>query len=66
MSTSRRFLIALAGTEDAGLPAQVAKVAGASGPDLEITLLHVAESAPRELAAHDPMFRPEGPRSNGE
>ena len=57
MSTSRRFLIALAGTEDAGLPEQVARVVGVDGPDLEVTLLHVAEAAPRELAAHDPMFR---------
>jgi nucleotide-binding universal stress UspA family protein len=57
MSTSRRFLIALAGTEDAGLPEQMARVVGTYGPDIEITLLHVAEAAPRELAAHDPMFR---------
>jgi nucleotide-binding universal stress UspA family protein len=57
MTTTRRFLVAIAGTEDVGLPDQVARVVGAGGHDLEITLIHVAETAPRELAAHDPMFR---------
>ena len=57
MSAPRRLLVAIAGTEDIGLPDQVAKVVGAGGPDLEITLLHVSESAPRELAAFDPGIR---------
>jgi nucleotide-binding universal stress UspA family protein len=57
VSETRRFLVALAGTEDPALPEQVAKVVGAGGPDVEITLLHVAEAGPRELAAHDPVVR---------
>ena len=46
MSAPRRFLVALAGTEDAALPERVAKVVGAGGPDLEMTLLHVRGSGP--------------------
>lgn len=57
MSEPRRLLVAIAGTEDIGLPDQVAKVVGAGGPDLEIVLLHVSEIAPRELAAFDPGVR---------
>jgi nucleotide-binding universal stress UspA family protein len=57
MSASRRFLVAFAGTEDADFPGQVANVVGPAGPDVEYTLLHVVEAAPRELAAHDPLFR---------
>jgi len=57
MSAPRRLLVAIAGTEDIGLPDQIATVVGAGGPDLEITLLHVSEIAPRELAAVDPGVR---------
>jgi nucleotide-binding universal stress UspA family protein len=57
MSAPRRFLVALAGTEDAVLPEHMAKVAGPGGSDVEITLLHVSESGPRELAAYDPVVR---------
>ncbi len=57
MSAPRRFLVALAGTEDAALPERVAKIVGAGGPDLEMTLLHVQEAGPRELAIQDPVVR---------
>lgn len=57
MSTPRRFLVALAGTEDAALPAQLARLLGSDGSADEITLLHVAEAGPRELAAYDPVVR---------
>ena len=57
MSAPRRLLVAIAGTEDIGLPDQVAAVVGAGGTDLEITLIHVAEAAPRELAAFEPGLR---------
>lgn len=57
MSGQRRFLVALAGTEDAALPELVAKVMGPVGPEDEITLLHVAESGPRELVAYHPAVR---------
>jgi nucleotide-binding universal stress UspA family protein len=57
MSTFRRFLVALAGIEDAALPGQIAGVVGAGGADVELTLFHVSEAAPRELAAYDPVVR---------
>ena len=57
MSSARRFLVALAGTEDAALPEQVARVVGAGGPEIEIMLLHVAETGPRELTTHHPAIR---------
>jgi nucleotide-binding universal stress UspA family protein len=64
MSETRRFLVALAGTEDPALPQAVASVVGAGGagaspggPALELTLLHVEESGPRELAAYQPSVR---------
>ena len=57
MSQTRRLLVALAGTEDETLPAQVAAVLGDAGPEVELTLLHVEETGPRELAADDPVVR---------
>jgi nucleotide-binding universal stress UspA family protein len=57
VSAPRRFLVALAGTEDAALPAHLAQVVGSGGSEHEITLLHVAEAGPRELAAYDPGVR---------
>jgi nucleotide-binding universal stress UspA family protein len=57
MSASRRFLVALAGTEDAALADQVAQVVGSGGPQVELTLLHVMETGPRDLTAHDPVVR---------
>jgi len=57
MSATRRFLVALAGTEDPALPEQVAQVAGTGGPAVEVTLLHVVETGPRELAAYQPAVR---------
>ena len=57
MSAARRFLVALAGTEDPALPERVAQVVGTGGPAVEMTLLHVAETGPRELATHDPAVR---------
>jgi nucleotide-binding universal stress UspA family protein len=57
VSARRRFLVALAGTEDAALPAHLAQVVGSGGSEDEITLLHVAEAGPRELAAYDPVVR---------
>lgn len=57
MSATRRFLVALAGTEDAALPEQVAQVVGTGGPAVEVTLLHVVETGPRELAAYQPAVR---------
>ncbi len=57
MSESRRFLVALAGTEDPALPQQVAKVVGPGASAVEVTLLHVEESGPRELAAYHPAVR---------
>ena len=83
MSETRRFLVALAGTEDPALSQAVASVVGAGaargagatrgigggegspgsteaslgGPALELTLLHVEESGPRELAAYQPAVR---------
>jgi nucleotide-binding universal stress UspA family protein len=57
MSGPRRFLVALAGTEDVTLADQVAQVIGAADADVEVTLLHVEDTGPRELAAHDPMIR---------
>jgi nucleotide-binding universal stress UspA family protein len=57
MNATRRFLVALAGTEDPALPEQVAQVAGTGGPAVEVTLLHVVETGPRELAAYQPAVR---------
>jgi nucleotide-binding universal stress UspA family protein len=57
MSAPRRLLVAIAGTEDLGMPEQVARVGGSGGPDLEITLLHVSEIAPRGLVTFDPGIR---------
>jgi nucleotide-binding universal stress UspA family protein len=57
MSETRRLLVALAGTEDAGLPEQVARVVGVATSDIEITLLHVADVGLRGLAADDPVVR---------
>ncbi|MGD0020234.1 MAG: universal stress protein [Candidatus Limnocylindrales bacterium] len=48
----RRVLVALAGTEDPALVAQVARVVGGRESAIELTLLHVEETGPRELAAH--------------
>ena len=57
MSAPRRFLVALAGTEDAALPGLVARVAGVGGEEVELILFHVVEGGPRELAAFDPGVR---------
>ena len=78
MSETRRFLVALAGTEDPALAELVARAVGAGGvaipgadgvaspggaaaipstPAVELTLLHVEESGPRELAAYQPAVR---------
>lgn len=57
MSERRRFLVALVGTEDASLAAQVTKVVGSGEPAPVMTLLHVEESGPRELAGPDPALR---------
>ena len=57
MSEPRRFLVALAGTEDPALPQQVARVVGPDGSSIELTLLHVEESGHRELAAYQPAVR---------
>jgi nucleotide-binding universal stress UspA family protein len=57
MSGRRRFLVALAGTEDAALPEQVAKVVGPGGPAVEVTLFHVEETGPRELATYHQAVR---------
>ena len=69
MSGTRRFLVALAGTEDPALSQAVASVVGAGaargaggaettpGSALALTLLHVEESGPRELAAYQPAVR---------
>ena len=57
MSGPRRFLVALAGAEDAALPQHVAQVLGPGGPGVEVTLFHVEESGPRELAAYHPAVR---------
>ena len=57
MSEPRRLLVALAGTEDGSLAAQVAQVVGSGEPALVMTLLHVAESGPKELVGPDPALR---------
>lgn len=57
MSEPRRFLVALAGTEDPALAELVARVVGADVSAVELTLLHVEESGPRELAAYQPAVR---------
>jgi nucleotide-binding universal stress UspA family protein len=60
MSGPRRFLVALAGTEDPALAGRVAEiVSGDGGPaaPMELTLLHVVETGPRELAAFGPAAR---------
>jgi nucleotide-binding universal stress UspA family protein len=56
MSEPRRFLVALEGTEDHSLPGRVAQVVGPGEPAV-VTLLHVVESGPRELAGPDPALR---------
>jgi nucleotide-binding universal stress UspA family protein len=48
----RRILLALAGTEDPALVTQVARVVDADRSPIELTLLHVEEAGPRELAVH--------------
>jgi hypothetical protein len=57
VSETRRFLVALAGTEDPALAELVARVVGSGGAAVELTLLHVEESGPRELAAYQPAVR---------
>jgi nucleotide-binding universal stress UspA family protein len=57
MSAPRQVLVALAGTEDSTFAQQVGAVVGTSDPGLHVTLLHVEETGPRELAAHDPLLR---------
>jgi len=57
MTAPRRVLVALAGTEDPALVAQVARTLGAGDSRIEITLLHVEETGPRELAAHELPLR---------
>jgi nucleotide-binding universal stress UspA family protein len=57
VSAPRRVLVALAGAEDPALVAQVARAVGAGGSAIELTLLHVEETGPRELAAHDLPLR---------
>jgi nucleotide-binding universal stress UspA family protein len=52
VSGARRVLVALAGTEDPALAAQVAQIVGSGEPAIQITLFHVQETGPRELAAH--------------
>jgi nucleotide-binding universal stress UspA family protein len=52
VTAPRRVLVALAGTEDSALIAQVTQVLGAGGLPIELTLLHVEETGPREFAAH--------------
>jgi nucleotide-binding universal stress UspA family protein len=52
VTAPRRILVALAGTEDPALVAQVAQLVDAEGSAIELTLLHVEETGPRELAAH--------------
>jgi nucleotide-binding universal stress UspA family protein len=52
VTASRRILVALAGTEDPALVAQVMRVVGAGGSAIELTLLHVEEAGPQDLAAH--------------
>jgi nucleotide-binding universal stress UspA family protein len=59
MSAPRRFLLALAGTEDAALPEFVAKLIGAGEPQVEIDLVHVVEAGPHELAGYDAIRRRE-------
>ena len=57
MSEPRRLLVALAGTEDASLAEQVVQVVGSGQPAPMVTLLHVEDSGPRELAGSDPAIR---------
>jgi nucleotide-binding universal stress UspA family protein len=57
MSATRRFLVAVAGTEDASLPEQTARVVGAGEPAIEVMLFHVSETGPRELATYQPALR---------
>jgi nucleotide-binding universal stress UspA family protein len=57
MSVPRRLLVALAGAEDSALPEQVARVVGPGGPAVEVTLLHVEETGPRELATYHQAVR---------
>jgi nucleotide-binding universal stress UspA family protein len=48
--------VALAGTEDASSADLIANILGSDAP-VELTLLHVLETEPRELAAFDPGIR---------
>jgi nucleotide-binding universal stress UspA family protein len=57
MSSPRHILVALAGTEDSTFAQQVGGVVGTAEPRLQVTLIHVEENGPRELAAHDPLLR---------
>jgi nucleotide-binding universal stress UspA family protein len=57
MSAPRLFLVAVAGTEDIALPDSVAKVVGAGESRVEVVLLRVADTGPRELTATEPMVR---------
>ena len=56
MNEPRRFLVALEGTEDQSLPGRVEQVVGPGEPAV-VTLLHVVEIGPRELAGPDPALR---------
>jgi nucleotide-binding universal stress UspA family protein len=56
MSEPRRFLVALEGAEDQSLPGRMAQILGPGEPAV-VTLLHVAENGPRELAGPDPALR---------
>lgn len=53
----RRLLVALAGTEDPSLVAQLALVVGAGDIAVELTLLHVIDAGPRGLAQRGPELR---------
>jgi nucleotide-binding universal stress UspA family protein len=66
MTAPRHVLVALAGTEDPALVTQVACVVGAGSPAIQLTLLHVEESGPRELATHGlPLRRGPWPAHSG-
>ena len=57
MSEPRRLLVALAGTEDPALVAELAGVLGRGEPTLDIRLLHVMDSGPRALLPIGPESR---------
>jgi nucleotide-binding universal stress UspA family protein len=57
VSDPRRYLVALAGTEDSALPQRIDRVLGTGDSAVEITLFHVVETGPRELAAYHPAVR---------